>query len=244
VAAVAALAVQSASAQIINTLRGFDDEEYGWSGGVLGSMALAEGNTQYFEFEVDAKVQYQSERHRWRAIASSTRRTALGAEVAESRVAHLRHNYRFLPRVSSIVFLQGQYNPFVRVETRVLVGGGARVEVVQGIRWNSAVGLTLMHEIEELTYQKGEYTTRNRFSFFLTVYRAEKKGVNIDIWGFYQPVIDDLANARASGAASIRVNVVGGLYFLAGYVVSHDSNPPESVKKLDQTLRSGLGWDF
>jgi hypothetical protein len=51
-------------------------------------------------------------------------------------------------------------------------------------------------------------------------------------------------DARASGAASMCVDIVGELYLLASYVVKHDSNPPLGVKKYDYHARSGLGWSF
>jgi len=71
-----------------------------------------------------------------------------------------------------------------------------------------------------------------------------KEGVGIDVWSFYQPLTDDFSDARGSGAARVRIDVAGGLYSLVSYMVTHDSNPPQGVEKLDQTLRSGLGWNF
>lgn len=242
----------TAHTQIVNTLRGFDDKELGWSGGLAGGVALAEGNTEYFEFELDGKIQYQTARHRWRVIGLNARRTAQGVKTAESRMGHLRHNYRLRPWLASVAFVQGQYDPFLRIESRYLFGGGVRVEVLTRKLWNAAVGATVMRETEKLTASAAhpaaplsdETTTTNRFSCFVTLYRAEKKGVDIDVWGFYQPVVDDFGDARASGAASVRVEVAGGLYFLASYVVEHDDKPAPGVKKLDQALRSGVGWDF
>jgi len=244
--------VGSIEAQIINTLRGFDDEEPGWSGGIAGGVAYADGNTEYFEFELDGRIQHQTDRHRLRAIGIDMRRTALGVEVAEARMGHLRHNFRVWSRLSTIAFVQGQYNPFLRIESRVLVGGGARLEIFRGNLWRSAIGATVMRETEELTAPDTDQsppssqapTTKYRFNYFLTLYRVEKKGLDIDIWGFYQPLVDDFKDARTSAAASVRVDIVGGLYLFSSYVVRHDDSPPVGVKELDSMMRSGLGWSF
>jgi len=248
----AAILVGSAEAQIVNTLRGFDEEDRGWSGGIAGGVAYAEGNTEYFEFEIDGRVQFQTDRNRFRAIGINMRRTALGVEIAEARVGHLRHNFKLWSRLSTVAFVQGQYNPFLRIESRVLIGGGGRFEIFRGNLWRSAIGATVMHETEELTSQVGDDflpqsempTTRYRFNYFLTLYRVEKEGFDIDIWGFYQPLVDDLNDARTSAAASIRVDIVGGLFLFSSYVVKHDDSPPAGVKKLDYLLSSGLGWSF
>lgn len=252
VAVFAAILAGSADAQIVNTLRGFEDEEPGWSGLIAGGIAMAEGNTQYFEFELDGKIQYQTDRNRWRVIGVNTRRTAMEVEIAESRLGHFRHNFNLRSRFSTVAFLQGQYNPFLRIESRVLFGGGARAELYRGDLWRSAIGVTVMRETEELTVedvdqqtsQPAATTTKYRFSYFFTLYRAGTKGFDVDIWGFYQPVIDDFIDARASAAASVRVDVVGEVYLLVSYVIEYDHSPPVGVKKRDDVLRSGLGWNF
>ena len=48
----------SAGAQIVNALRGFQEQELSWSGGVEGTIAAAEGNTDYFEYELSAAAQH------------------------------------------------------------------------------------------------------------------------------------------------------------------------------------------
>ncbi len=232
------------SAQIVNTMRGFDDAEKGWSGDLRGTISIADGNTNYFEFELFTAVQHQGERNRWRLLGRVSRRTASGQEVAENRLLHLRHNYRFLPRVASIVFLQGQYNPFKRIETRVLAGIGLRFDLTQRDKWNAAVGGTIMYEEEELTDQTGLFTSDFRYSLFLTVFRDVSEGISIDISGFCQPLVDDITDARALAAASVRADIIGELYLLFAYDLEYDADPPADVEKLDQNLRSGLGYDF
>jgi hypothetical protein len=242
----------AADAQIINTLRGFEDSEPGWSGNIAGSIALAEGNTDYFEFELDGKLQYQTTRHRFRAIGLHMHRTASGVEIAEARLGHLRHNYRLWQSISTVAFVQGQYNPFLRLESRTLFGAGLRFDFFEREIWKAAGGIAIMHETERLTDDLAvaptdevqESTSRYRYSLFLTLYGTTIKGTKIDLWGFYQPIVDDLKDARSSAAASLRVDIVGELYLLVSYVVRYDSSPPEGVEDLDYLLRSGLSWEF
>jgi hypothetical protein len=88
------LGAASADAQIINTLRGWSEDEPGWSGELAAAIAVAQGNTEYFEFDLSAAAQYWQDRHRVRGLASSARRTASDVEVAEATLLHLRYNYR------------------------------------------------------------------------------------------------------------------------------------------------------
>ncbi|MEJ2719606.1 MAG: DUF481 domain-containing protein [bacterium] len=234
----------SASPQIVNTLRGFEDGEKGWSGDLEGTVAVADGNTNYFQFDLAAAVQHLGARNRWRLLGGLSRRTASGEEIAQNRLLHLRHNYRFRARLASIAFIQGQYNPFKRIETRLLVGAGLRFDLTRREKWNAAVGGTVMYETEELTGQTGQFNYDYRYSFFLTVFRDVSEGVSLDISGFYQPLVDDPVDARALAAASVRTDVIGELYLVFAYRLEYDADPPAEVKRLDQNLRSGLGYDF
>ena len=76
-----------ASAQIINTLRSFEADKIGLSGGIEGAFAVADGNTDYFELEISGAVQYQSERSRWRLLGRNMRRTASGAVAKSAAMA-------------------------------------------------------------------------------------------------------------------------------------------------------------
>jgi hypothetical protein len=231
-------------AQIVNPLRGFDEAERGWAGGVESTIAIADGNTEYFEFELSGAVQHQSERNRWRLLGRYQRRTASGVEIAESRMTHLRHNYRLLPWFSSLAFLQAQYEPFKRIETRLLAGAGARVDLFEGVMWHTAVGAAVMLENEELIDVAGRTTTDVRCSFFVSMFRDVKEGVDIDLVGFYQPRVDRPSDSRAVMVGSFRVDIVGDLYLVFRYNAEYDANPPAGVDNLDQNLRAGLGYDF
>ncbi len=233
-----------AGAQIINTLRGFDEEKQGWSGGFEGTIAISEGNSEYHEIQLAASIQHQSLRNRWRLLGRSMWLKASGRKAAENQLAHLRHNYIVLPWLASVVFIQGQHDPFRRVETRILFGAGARIDVLKKDRWNVALGLTAMREDEKLTEKDDRFVTNYRLSGFLTVFRDAKKGIDMDVTAFYQPMVDDLTDARALAAASFRTDIVGNLYFLLSYSFEYDARPPLGVERYDQMMRSGLGYNF
>jgi hypothetical protein len=233
-----------AHAQILNTLRGFDEKEMGWSGGIEGAIATASGNTEYFEFEVGGAIQHQGEKNRWRFLGRTMQRTASGNEIARSQIGHIRHNYRLAPRFSTLAFLQGQYEPFRRIQKRYLAGAGAQTDLHRSVDWNSVLGASIMYENEELTDNNGITTSDARLSFFLSVFRDVKEGVDVDFVGFYQPLVDNLGDARASVTFGMRADIVGELYTFVRYVAEYDSEPAPGVDDLDQNLRAGLGYKF
>jgi putative salt-induced outer membrane protein YdiY len=230
-----------ARAQIVNTLRAFPDS-LGWAAALEGFLAVSSGNSEYFEFDLDGAVQYRSARHRVRTLGAHSRREAEGTDIARNTLAHLRHNYQLCRRVATVAFVQAQRNPFRRVERRTLLGGGLRLDVFARTSFQAAVGATVMREVEELTDDDRGALARARMSYFASVLGQPRAGVQVDLVTFYQPLAGDYADARAYVAASLRVDIVGGLYFAAAYDLVHDADPPAGVAPTDQRVRSGLGW--
>ncbi len=234
----------TAEAQIINTLRGWTDADSGWSGEVEGLVTLASGNTDYFELGLGAAVQLGAGRHRVRLLASETLRWANDEKVAEDFLAHLRHNYEIRPWLSSLFFSQVQYNPFHRLAKRVLFGAGARFDLVRAETWDAALGASYMLELEDLTDDDLGTETEHRASYFVSLVGNISDNLTLDVSGFWQPLLSDFGDARALGAASARVDVVGDLDLIIQIRLLHDSNPPEGVEETDVTLRSGLALEF
>jgi len=234
----------SANAQIINTLRGWDDDEPGWSGELAAAIAIAQGNTEYFEFDLSAAAQYAADRHRVRALASAARRTASGIEVAEATLLHLRHNYRLTRVVHSLVFVQAQRNPFQRIDSRFLLGLGARFDVVRAETWEASAGAAYMRDREDLTDDDTGAVGQNRASFFASVLGRLTDQILVDMYGFYQPVLNDFSDARASLGSNLDVTLVGQLTLVTGIRFAHNSRPAAGVEKDDFWLRTGLRFKF
>ncbi len=234
----------SAQGQIINTLRGWSEADSGWTGEVEGLVTLASGNTDYFELGLGAAVQLAAGRHRVRFLASETLRWANDEKVAEDFLTHLRHNYEIRPWLSSLLFGQGQYNPFHRLARRVLFGAGVRFDLVRAETWDAALGGSYMLELEDLTDDDRGTETEHRASYFLSVVGEISESLTLDVSGFWQPLWSDFGDARALGAASARVDVVGELDLIIQVRLLHDSRPPEGVEETDVTLRSGLALQF
>jgi len=242
------------AAQIVNTLRGFDEQDPDWSGGVEGTVAAADGNSEYFEYELGAAIQHLAERNRWRLLGRWMDRKTGGRGIAESRLVHLRHNWRFTSTVASVAFVQATHNPFQRLETRWLVGAGGRFDVLRSDRWKGAIGVAWMYEDERIgplpadapagSPDDSGRETEHRASFFLSVYSDASERVRTDVVAFWQPLPTDPGDARTFVAASVRADVSGGLYVLLRYGLNWDTNPPATVLERDQSVRGGLGLEF
>jgi putative salt-induced outer membrane protein YdiY len=231
-------------AQIINTLRGFADDEPGWSGSLNGYFNLAGGNTEYREYGGAATLQYLKDRHRFRALGSVLRKESRGANIAQSSRIHVRHNYWFLPRWASILFVQDSSNPFQRLDSRFLLGAGARYDLVRDERVDIYLGVATMLEEDVIQGDSQGREREQRMSSFLSVLYDLSATARLDVVAFYQPVWSDFADYRTVVAAQLKVMITGSLYLTLDYGLQHDNRPPEGVLETDWNLGSGIGWDF
>lgn len=234
-----------AEAQIVNTLRGWEEPEPGWSGEIETRLALAEGNSDYLELSAGGALQVVAGRHRVRTLVSERLRRASGEKVAEDFLVHARHNYSLTAALKTLAFAQNQVNPFRRLARRTLFGAGLRWDFVRADAWDAGLGVSYMLELERLTDDPaGGTETEHRASYFLTVIGRATGTLRVDVSAFFQPLLDDYTDSRAYASASARVDVVGGLDLLVALGLLHDSDPPAGVEPTDLTLSSGIVLEF
>ncbi len=233
-----------AQGQIVNTLRGFADDEDGWAGSLDGYFDISEGNTVYREYGGAFTLQFLTGQHRIRALASGLRKESRGELIAESSRVHLRHNYWFAERWASIAYVQDSRNPFQRLESRFLLGAGARFDAIRGEGFDAYLGLTTMLEREVIQDDPRDGDLQHRMSSFLSLLYDLSERTQIDLVAFYQPRWDDFSNYRTVVSSRLKVEIVGSLYFSLNYEFQKQTRPPAGVGPTDWNLLSGIGWGF
>lgn len=232
-----------ADAAFMNSLRGFDNDKDGWSGSVDGSYGASGGNSEESIFAGAARTQFKGDRHIWRLIAAGNRTTTRGVETAKSVMGHLRHNYRLSDQWATLVFLQAQQNPFQRLDSRYLVGLGARYNLIEdsGVLWS--LGAAQMFESERIQDEDG-HTNVQRLSAFTSVESELRDGIVLDALLFYQPRWADFSDWRVFGQIELDIELTGVLSLFTGYQIQHDAQPPEGVKETDWTTTTGFRAKF
>lgn len=244
-AGLSSVSASPAGGQIVNTLRGWDDPEPGWTGEIEGRFLVASGNSEYLELTAGGAVQLVAGPHRLRLLSGATIRRANDEDVARSFLAHARHNYRLGAVVHTLLFIQHTYDPFRRIKRRSLVGAGTRLDVARAESWDASIGISYMVEGEQLTDDPEEaHEVEGRASLFLTMLGDATDHLELDVSAFFQPLLGDFADARAYVDADTRIDIIGGLDLVVGLGLQHDSRPPEGVDPTDIRLSTGLAFEF
>lgn len=228
---------------ILNTLQGYDEDHPGWSGGFDGLYSGSGGNTERILLSAGGRAQWRGDRDRWRLQVSGGYEESGQKVTARNAVAHLRHNRDLAPSWSSIAFLQVQANPFQRLESRWLLGGGLRRDLAEDEHGRLGLGVTPMLEIERLDGEDG-HVTRGRLSVFLHAARDLSATTRVDAAVFWQPLFDDLAVSRTVGNVTLSVEVNGHIDLKVGAAVEDNARPAPGVERTDWSTFVGLGLDF
>lgn len=226
-----------ASAQILNTLSGFEHRA-GWQGEASAFVRLSGGNTELENYLVGAAGQWQGEHNRVRLIGSYDFAKSGGTKNQDDLVLHLRHNYRVSARIASLAFAQYQRNPFQALEARDLLGAGLRINLHEDADRRMGLGVSAMYEAEELT--DGTTSETARLSAFLDFRRELKEYLRLAIVGWYQPRFSDFSDARTTAIADLDVDLAGPFALVLSASWQYDSTPPPGIEKLDWSLRTGV----
>ncbi|MGD8394229.1 MAG: DUF481 domain-containing protein [Candidatus Eiseniibacteriota bacterium] len=231
------------TAQIVNTLSGFDGDGTRWSGQIGATFSVSGGNTEVRKLGGHVRVQWLEGRHRVRLLGEATRESAAGERTAERSMAHLRHNLRLAPWLSTLTFSQIQRNPFQDLRTRLLVGAGFRFDLLDREAVTLAMGAAHMVELEETESGDG-FATVQRLSLFVAHHLELPSGASLDAQSFVQPLWSRPADLRATGALALGARFVGPLHLVQVAKIEYDAEPPEGVETTDWELETAFALRF
>lgn len=229
---------ETGSAQILNTLRGFEADSSGWSGEVASFFGASGGNTENVSLTGAGRVQWGGDRHRVRLLGNATRTTSRGEVTEETSVVHVRHNYRLADAFATVLFVQNQHDEFQRLTSRSLVGAGARWDWMRRERLKGSWGVTPMLEVERI--EGDDVTTNGRLSTFVSLLGRLDERTTFDLVTFVQPKMDDASDLRAVGSASLRVELAERFSLVVQGSVQYDRQPAEDVKRTDWKTVTGF----
>jgi len=235
-------AASPAAGQIVNTLSGFDPDERGFGGSVSLGIDAEGGNTDVFEANVESSVRHVTDAQTLRAMLGYDFERADGDDQSDDTFVHLRHNYRLVDRTHSLAFVQWQRNPFQRLETRVLVGAGARLDLLRADAGHLTFGAAHMGEFE--TVEDEEATTAQRLSAYLDASWSFGNGVEIAANTFYQPRWSDFGDARAIASVGLESSLGRGFALAITGKLTYDADPPDDVETTDWKTSTGLNYRF
>lgn len=234
----------------------------GWSGGVDGSFALSRGNIELLDIGGAAKVQFQTLHPadrtpgpmRWlsqRTFLTASGRFAErgGAPFVSQAFLFGRWTAMWHPRVGHDLFVQFQFNEFLRLRRRSVIGAGLRVEIVHEPLFVLSAGAGYMLEYETIDVAPGASDSptalAHRMASSLTArLRLFDGGLLVQNTLFFQPRFDAWDDVRILNDLEIMAKVTDLLALGTTISILYDSAPPTSIVPLDLRMTSTVRLSF
>ncbi len=259
------LVPQLASAQV-NTekLRSWDKEGFG--GAIDFSLYLRKGNVDLLNIGSAVRLQYVTLHPQETATSTNAEppprevkdlvlvigHLNFGRRVLDRYInngfAHVRWTRMWSPRLGTEAFAQSQYNEFLRLTQRWLLGAGVRAEVFDSSWAEVTIGSAPMLEIEDVNDDLGvdvPHTEVMRWSNYLSLkLYLEDPEVTLVNTVYIQPRFADFSDYRFLSEGEVSVTVTDALSFVTTVSILYDSRPPPTVKRLDTIITNAVRVTF
>jgi hypothetical protein len=233
----------------------------GLSGGLDGSLALARGNIELLDLGGAGRIQYQT-------LHPATSSAALpfvaqrvflaangrfaersGTPFISQGFVHARWTGMWHPRLGSDLFAQYQFNEFLRLTGRAILGAGLRAELVHDATFMVWGGTGYLFEYDRISVLPGASDPPETYEHRLTNYLTARLVVVADqIWiqstTYLQPRLDQPKDYRALTELELLIKLSEALALGTTLSLLYDSAPPTGVLGSDLRLYSVFRASF
>lgn len=240
-----ALFAGSAAAQIVNVSAAANKAvEDGFSSDLGASWARDYGNTDVTDASFHGVGRFKHQDHLLLAIFKRAYGSKDGESYKDSHFEHLRYRLNMDPFYDLELFGQVDHDRFRGYQWRKLYGLGPRFKIFTEPDLEFYLGIAYMREMETYTPAAtiaGESQKNvHRASIFLSFLKRLDDRLGFHVTSYYQPSLEDSKDRRLSLETGLKVNLVGSLDLTLSAQVSHDSDPPPGVERMDVSSQTGV----
>jgi len=221
----------------------------GFNGELELSFSGASGNTDKMDIAAGARLEWRQGAHTNYIVGNHAYGEALDTTNTDRSFLHLRHITQLTPTLAWEAFAQGERNELNRLQFRGLLGGGARLKLLDPSESHAAfLGIGAMSVRETYTTTAGTTETETDRQWRGNLYLVAKfrigPGVRLVNSLYYQPSLGDIRDYRLLDTFALHVDLTDTLAIRLNVDIVHDSEPPASVRETDVIYRTGLSWSF
>jgi len=225
----------------------FGDKPVGFSGSAYGSFQTKRGNIEKNEIQYGGRIQYDRNNSITWVEAEVEKDDVRGITTDDNAFIHLRNVHQlFSPKWASEAYLQVRKDTFKNIKQRSLYGLGIRNRIFSYEDYGKLFfGLSVFDEKISYTQSDVDPDEHNyRLSTYISYKVPINKIVDIGLFGYYQPKVDEITDYRTSFNAEMTVHLtqVIDLSYLIEF--DHDSMPATDISKTDVVQKLSLIYRF
>ncbi len=247
--ALALLLNSNASAQI-NTekYRKYYDDKTGFIFNLSTAISLKAGNTEYTAYKGAARLDYNGKKFDSFLVGNFEYKKTAEAKVENQGFLHLRGIMHLTKRTNWETFVQRQYDEFIDLNVRNLVGTGVKYRLIDFMAKDDStktldinVSTGVMYETENYTLDESTVDRYDwRWTNFISFDWLIKKKLNFTGVIYYQPAFADFNNYRITAETGLEFRIAKSVNFIVEFNYRYNNMPVTKVEKFDLSLINGI----
>ena len=231
----------------------------GWHTGLAADLGILAGNSALVRLRSNLRFDYLTERGHTFFVAQYQRGVQGRSLFLNKGFAHLRRVRTLNPRYQVEAFLQREFNDFINLDDRQLVGGGLRIRWrqspdslgnLQSVHLNIGFGAMWERERIDTTGQAmgnpghGPVTSLIRSTNYLVFQLQLDDRLILSSTTYYQVNLSRFADYRILWEGALNITLTRRLSLRLNLNLRYDSEPPTGVKPLDLEITNGLSYSL
>lgn len=211
-------------------------------------LNIASGNTNYLELTDRFRMDYNGPRTDYFTILEYNLRTSSGKTSAHKGFVHFRaiHDLDDKAVMMAEGYLQQQFDEFILLRSRTLLGGGFRFNPVNlaDSAWKSRakvrlfLGTGVFLEHESYSTRPRQTSSLMRSSSYLSLLWDPGKNLSFNMVNYFQPALNDFSNYRYSLNMSMSTPLNERWLFVMSAEFFYRSQPVGGKKPNDLEIKN------
>lgn len=240
------LAIQCARAQIVNieSLR-LAKDSLGFYGEENLNFSVVKNTQELYTLSNNLALQYRAKRQVYLFLSNLSFNFSEDVNFERNGFAHFRFGQKVNSWLSLEALVQYQIDVPLRIEQRILTGGGPRFTLLRKKEHKLVTGhLVLYEEDKELNNEIQHQNTR--LSSYLVYKISKAKKFRWTSTLYYQPRLDKFEDFRLSGQTQLAFTFYKSWQFVTTAAVNYDAFPVEdsAIPNLTYKITNGLRLTF
>lgn len=226
----------------------------GWYNNIALNLTAHTGNTDLLTLKTRFRSDYLAGKYHLFIMGNLHQGSKDSKSFINKALIHLRGIQSVSQSLALETFVQKQFNDFILLQDRNLVGGGLRIAPLRKIAksesdraFNPYIGIGLMWEDEvindDMRQEKIETNAVRSTNYVTWTWRIDER-LTSAATGYYQVLPTTFSDFRIlfEGSIGFRLTKTLGLTTWLGF--RFDNEPPANVKKHDLEIVNGFNFTF
>lgn len=215
------------------------------------AMELDIGNSKKWEIEFGVNLKYLDKTLRDSLLPKQevlfTLSYNTGEKNSEKNIlngfSHLRWTKYINPNIAFEIFAQHEFDNFVNLEKRQLIGSGIRIPFIYSKSESFFIGTSIMYEYEILNNEDLSFNKYRLNVYISYLHRFESRAI-FNTGLYFQPELTHFSDYRINMQNALTFPLNQNLNFTFSNHIEYDHLPPNGVESFDLSFKNEISYHF